>query len=886
MSPDSDNTSRPSGRLRLAAALGGAGVLAVGLGAGVVQTAAQEQPAAAGEDSLGTAKPAKAAKPSKPTSTATSDPTTASTSASTSTTSSTSSAATSTTTAPAAPSAPSAPAQTSTKTATEAAPAEQPSSSAATAASPAVAVPGASSDADEASVETPAAAAKAPGEKKAETKPGKESDEDCPPETAPESAGASFGPGADRAVGAKGDECEDEDEDRDDAKPKRRKKTDPKPRRKAAAKKVAPTAPAAPVLHSSSGVPTVENPTTSLASPGAAPIGVPNFFIDKFRIPPFLLPIYQAAGTEYGIRWEILAAINEIETDYGRNLNVSSAGALGWMQFMPPTWKQYGVDANNDGRKDPYNPVDAIFAAAKYLKAAGGMDDLRKAIFAYNRADWYVDSVLMRARLVGGLPTDLVGSLTGLTQGRFPIGERARYADDIEIPRKPVARGANAARPVESDSTRRGILIYADAGAAAVATHDGRIVKRGSDARLGRYVQVRDAYGNTYTYARLKSLAASHPVAKRGAKPQPREDVPAALAAPAVEPRPGVVSSAGKERLFAHPRRAGSRPAGGAQQLADTTVAAAPSGDARYVRDLLNLDGDQVTWEKLKVGSRVVAGTLLGRVGSTSSTRAPHMMFEIRPAGRGAPRIDPKPVLDGWKLLESTAIYRAKAKNPFFGKDARTPTVGQILLMSKQSLQRRVLANPNVRIYDEGRRQIRAGMIDRRVLALLEFLAANGLEPTVSSLFRPGSITSSGNVSHHASGSAVDIAAVNGTPMMGNQGKGSITDITNRRLLQLQGAMKPAQIISLMSYEGTDNTLAMSDHADHIHVGYRPVGDDRSSSKYSNAVLKPGQWLKVIDRISEIENPKVRTKPSKVSIKVTPKRHGNVGSRRSRTPRR
>ena len=87
-------------------------------------------------------------------------------------------------------------------------------------------------------------------------------------------------------------------------------------------------------------------------------------------MPPFLLPIYQAAGIEYGVRWEILAAINEIETDYGRNLNVSSAGALGWMQFMPPTWEMYGTDANRDGEKDPFNPVDAIFAAARYLRAA------------------------------------------------------------------------------------------------------------------------------------------------------------------------------------------------------------------------------------------------------------------------------------------------------------------------------------------------------------------------------------------------------------------------------------------------------------------------------------------------------------------------------------
>src|SRR5919109_3975093 len=103
-----------------------------------------------------------------------------------------------------------------------------------------------------------------------------------------------------------------------------------------------------------------------------------------------------AAGIEYGVRWEVLAAINEIETDYGRNLNVSTAGAVGWMQFLPSTWKRYGVDANHDGRKDPYNPVDAIFSAARYLKAARAQTDVRQAIFAYNHADWYVDSVLMR----------------------------------------------------------------------------------------------------------------------------------------------------------------------------------------------------------------------------------------------------------------------------------------------------------------------------------------------------------------------------------------------------------------------------------------------------------------------------------------------------------
>ena len=98
---------------------------------------------------------------------------------------------------------------------------------------------------------------------------------------------------------------------------------------------------------------------------------------------------------------------------------------------MPASWDAYGVDGNQDGLKDPYNPVDAIFAAARYLKAAGADTDLRGAIFAYNHADWYVDSVILRARYIGGLPADLVGSLSGLTQGRFPVQAKATYAKEV-----------------------------------------------------------------------------------------------------------------------------------------------------------------------------------------------------------------------------------------------------------------------------------------------------------------------------------------------------------------------------------------------------------------------------------------------------------------------
>jgi murein DD-endopeptidase MepM/ murein hydrolase activator NlpD len=638
-----------------------------------------------------------------------------------------------------------------------------------------------------------------------------------------------------------------------------------------------------------SGLPSIHDPQTSIATPGPVPIGVPNVFIEKFRIPPFLLPIYQAAGMEYGIRWEILAAINEIETDYGRNLNVSSAGAIGWMQFLPSTWEQYGVDANGDGRKDPYNPVDAIFAAARYLRAAGADKDLRRAIYAYNHADWYVDSVLMRARLIGGLPANLVGSLTGLTQGRFPVAATARYRGAITARQaeRRVERGRNPARPVEPDPERRGIDIFAKPGSPVVAVQDGKIVRIGHHPRLGRFIQLRDAYGNTYTYAKLKKIAATHPVPKQTPtgsarpladppedpaprrpatagtqRPATRQDERAAGSASDLEARDADELPVAKERLYAAPTRPRAYRAGGREQLESEVTASAA--------DLLNLPPEQVEMRRLRVGSRVIAGTILGRIGTNDEGRAPHMRFEIRPAGRGAPRIDPKPILDGWKLLETTAIYRAKGKNPFVGEDARQPTIGQLLLMGKADLQRRVLENPRIEIYACGRRDIRAGRIDRRVLATLEFLAASGLRPTVTSLeCGHSTYTTSGNVSHHASGNAVDIAKINGIPIAGNQGKDSITDITIRRLLTLQGTMKPAQIISLMSYEGADNTLAMADHDDHIHIGFTPYADTNSRrARDLGTMLEPRQWTRLIERLGEIDNPTVLPRPSKHAIPV------------------
>jgi Transglycosylase SLT domain/Peptidase family M23 len=651
-------------------------------------------------------------------------------------------------------------------------------------------------------------------------------------------------------------------------------------------------------LRNADGTPTPDNPGFIDALPGPASAhGVPNFIISKFRVPPFLLSIYQAAAIEYGIRWEVLAAINEIETDYGRNLNVSSAGAVGWMQFMPSTWEMYGTDANKDGRKDPYNPVDAIFAAARYLKAAGYQGDVRRAIFAYNHADWYVDSVLLRARLIAGVPADLIGSLTGLTEGRFPVYARARYADDLAEAGllKRVRRGENAANLIESADARRSIDIFARSGAPVVAVNDGVVKKIGVSERLGRYVTLQDVYGNRYTYAHLGSIVDHYPVPKRDAADSQR--AARALKANPDDPAPTAPASAGrqpaesdeeersdagqprapkdarpsvpvKQRLFAHPHMKGARQAGGLEQLLDAKARRNGTYETyrNYFSRPFGLDPSKVTLRRLRKGSRVIGGTILGRIGQTVQGRAPHVDFSIRPAGKGAPLIDPKPILDGWKLLEATAIYRASGRNVLQGDDAGGMSIGQVLLLPKPQLERRVLADERIEVYASGRDDIRSGQIDRRVLATLAYLAEAGLRPTVTSLKAGHSyFTKSGNVSEHSSGNAVDIAAINGIPILGHQEPGGITEQAVRRLMQLQGTMAPHQIISLFEIGGA--TIAMGDHADHIHVGFRPLfGANRKLGKQALAVLKPGQWSDLISRLSELQNPVVPTKPSRYSL--------------------
>jgi hypothetical protein len=170
-------------------------------------------------------------------------------------------------------------------------------------------------------------------------------------------------------------------------------------------------------------------------------------------IPGDYLVLYREAADHYRLGvagWSILAAIGKVECDHGRSPlpgchrgESNSAGARGPAQFLVATWMTYGVDADGDGRRDVYEPADAIFGMANYLRASGAPDDWHRALLAYNHADWYVKRVLRQAAAYRASAVSAGGAQGQLVAGEgtwlaplpdFP-GERcdARIVPDVTL---------------------------------------------------------------------------------------------------------------------------------------------------------------------------------------------------------------------------------------------------------------------------------------------------------------------------------------------------------------------------------------------------------------------------------------------------------------------
>ena len=343
---------------------------------------------------------------------------------------------------------------------------------------------------------------------------------------------------------------------------------------------------------------------------------------------------------------------------------------------MPATWKDYGVDGNKDGLTDPYNPVDAIFAAARYLKAAGADKDIRGAVYAYNHADWYVDSVLLRAQVIGGMPANLVGSLTGPHRGPLPGRRRGHLR----------GRG-HQAQPQDQGAPTRAVTVESSATAAASrstptpARRSSRSAtsQRDQDRRLQAPRPLRPGPGRLRQHVHVRAPGQDLPALRRAEaaegrpgrgqaparaarsptrsrrRPRRTRDRPASRAsrqgdrdgrqgaAAATATTPPRRRAAVKERLFAHPTRSNAMAAGGAQQ---EFLRTGRIDGALTPARALGLARDQIVIKQLKVGSQVPAGTVLGRIGTRLLGQAPARALRDppgrprRPAHR--PEADPR----------------------------------------------------------------------------------------------------------------------------------------------------------------------------------------------------------------------------------------------------
>jgi len=381
-----------------------------------------------------------------------------------------------------------------------------------------------------------------------------------------------------------------------------------------------------------------------------------------------LVALWQGAGSAYGIPWEVLASINKVESNFGRNMGPSSAGAVGWMQFMPSTWERWGVDASGDGVADPWNPEDAIYAAARYLAASGGAQDISRAVLSYNHAQWYVDEVLQLAHTFGsgGLDTTfkldrLQVSLDGARKNVAAVNRQLVAA--LRVQRSlSKQEGRWQAKAAGTQLLSRQLDLQKTATLVGVREHAAAVRVAGLRARLRKAT---DALTQASTQAQTTTSAPSvgalfaTPVANDSGYVFP------------VGGGPSVVSVSHHHHDY--PAADIAAPEGSPlYALADSVVLKAwaePDPSCGIGLTLRASDGQEWTYCHLSYldpqvvqGAVLSAGQSVGLVGSTGDATGPHLHLQIDPPTH-------YPQLEPW--------FQRFAGTAFRWQDAPTPQPGE-----------------------------------------------------------------------------------------------------------------------------------------------------------------------------------------------------------------
>ena len=359
--------------------------------------------------------------------------------------------------------------------------------------------------------------------------------------------------------------------------------------------------------------------------------------VAETRTYPELLALWQRYGALYGVPWQVLAAINKVESNFGRNMGPSSAGALGWMQFMPSTWERWGVDANGDGVANPWNPEDAIAAAARYLAASGGATDISRAVFSYNHAQWYVDEVLQLARLFDASGVDATFTLDRLQVSLDGAREKVVRANrklvhalrDLRTVTRAEQRSSHRAQATSLLSDR----LSFDQRTAQLAVDRSVAQSRVAELRSALEQAQRDL-----ALAKDRSLSASFAPAAGSLLAAPSYD--GGYVFP-VGGGPSVVSVSHHHHDY--PAADIAAPEGTpVYALADAAVERAwpyPNGRCGIGMTIATADGQRWTYCHLSyldpavsAGATLTAGAQVGLVGQTGHATGPHLHLQLDPA--------------------------------------------------------------------------------------------------------------------------------------------------------------------------------------------------------------------------------------------------------------
>lgn len=366
-----------------------------------------------------------------------------------------------------------------------------------------------------------------------------------------------------------------------------------------------------------------------------------------------LLTLWQNAGQAYAVPWNVLAAINKIESNFGRNMGPSSAGAIGWMQFMPSTWQRWGTDADGNGVADPWNPVDAVYSAARYLAASGAAADIRRAVFSYNHADWYVNEVLQLAQLYGTSSGAAADAFQNLPTYQRPVFALDRLQAKLDSARAAVSKASDAYRAAFDEAQRlaehaQGLADQADAEALLSSRLERQktAVQAGADATSAQADADRLKKALATAEAKLARLEAE----ARGASfnepaRQMLSGAPIDGSTPGnyvfpVGGGPAVVSVSHYHHDY--PAADIAAPEGSPlYALSDGTVLYAWSWDPRCGTGFTLKTTDGQTWTYCHLsyldpavtqGAELRAGDPVGLVGQTGNATGPHLHLQLQPA--------------------------------------------------------------------------------------------------------------------------------------------------------------------------------------------------------------------------------------------------------------